>query len=168
MWGKTLNGESSCGLLIWPWRRISHDKRSLQHVVHSLLASTSRNLGYLVLQRLFVLRYQTRFPNLGNKILKSVFIKINSSHERAALESHQCGSQVGYYMAAVLIHHKFHGRRRIQSIGVLTVSSSFPLPPVTTESSTERILFVLFLLASIWFQLYYIRSSPPRRFIQRY
>src|SRR5208282_2394795 len=62
----------------------------------------------------------------GNKIFQGVFIKILDPGSTVVggwnwnLLNVGC-SLVGYYMAAILVDHKFYGRKRMQAIGFLMI-----------------------------------------------
>ena len=101
---------------------IGYDKRSLQLVVthywHRLLGTAGT---WFCNDFMFYGILHSFQADSGNKIFQSVFIKIISPNSTVMggwlWNLVNVGvSLVGYYMAALLIDHKFYGRRRMQAI----------------------------------------------------
>ena len=78
----------------------------------------------------------------GNKIFQSVFIKILDPNATVIggwnwnLLNVGC-ALVGYYMAAILVDHKFYGRKRMQAIGFLAIFVLFIIPAIMYDTLTK-------------------------------
>jgi MFS family permease len=98
----------------------------------------------------------------GNKIFQSVFIKIISPESTVMtgwlwnLLNIGC-SLVGYYLAALLIDHKFYGRRRMQAVGfladfILFVISAALFNTLQTPGTSVKVFQFMYFFSSFWNQ----------------
>lgn len=98
----------------------------------------------------------------GNKIFQSVFIRVidpNSTVMGAWLWNllNVGCSLVGYYMAALLIDHKFYGRRRMQAIGFLAdftlfIISASLFSKLQKPGTPVKIFQFMYFFSSFWNQ----------------
>ena len=98
----------------------------------------------------------------GSKIFSSVFIKIIDPQSTVIggwnwnLLSVGC-SLVGYYLAAILVDHRFYGRLRMQAVGFLAIFVIFVISAAKFHELQEpgapvKVFQFLYFFASFWSQ----------------
>jgi MFS family permease len=140
-----------------------YDKRSLQLVVthywHRLVGTAGT---WFCNDFMFYGTLHSFQSDSGNKIFQSVFIKIISPNSTVMggwlWNLVNVGvSLVGYYMAALLIDHKFYGRRRMQAIGFLADFILFIIPATLFTSLSRpgtpiKVFQFVYFFSSFWNQ----------------
>lgn len=98
----------------------------------------------------------------GNKIFQGVFLKIIDPHSTVMdiwlwnLVNIAC-EMAGYYMAAILVDHKFYGRRNMQAIGfladfILFIISAILFNTLQSPGSPIKVFQFLYFFSSFWNQ----------------
>jgi len=103
------------------------------------------------------------FPFYGNQIFRNVFLSLVTSSENQVMTLWlynliNVGCElVGYYLAALLMDHKFYGRKRMQAVGfimsfLLFIIAAAIFPQLNQKGAGGHAFEFIYFFSSFWIQ----------------